>query len=140
MGKFIDLVPDPKFQKSRKIVQKHVKRFVDKALATQASLGSKKVSNRYIYLHEMVASTSDPTELMKHALSILLAAKDTTSAALSSTFYLLVRHPEVWRKLSAKITTELNREIPAFEQLKKLKYLYHVINEGISSLIFTPIF
>jgi cytochrome P450 len=79
----------------------------------------------------VAASTDDPLELRAHVLSILMAAKDSTAAGLSSTFYLLARHPEVWNRLSIEIG-ELNGKIPTFDQLKKLKYVYNVINEGIS--------
>jgi cytochrome P450 len=132
MNIFMDLIPDPEFRKSCKLVHKVVDNLISQSLLNRSPLDSEKAPSRYIYLHEMASSTDDPTELRAHVLSILMAAKDSTAAGLSSIFYLLAKHPAVWTKLSAEIG-RLNGKIPTFEELKQLKYLYSVINEGIGS-------
>lgn len=132
MNFFMDVIPDPEFRKSCKLVHKIVDKLVEQSLSARSLPDAEKAPSRYVYLHEMADSTNDPKELRDHALSILMAAKDSTAAALSSIFYLLARHPAVWTKLSTEIG-DLNGKIPTFDELKKLKYLYNVINEGRSS-------
>jgi cytochrome P450 len=127
----MDIIPDPEFRKSCKVVHMVVDNLISQSLSTRKSTDSEKDPARYIYLHEVAASTDDPLELRAHVLSILMAAKDSTAAGMSSTLYLLPRHPDVWNKREREIG-ELNGEIPTFDQLKKLKYVYNVINEGIS--------
>jgi cytochrome P450 len=131
MSFLMDLIPDPEFRKSCKVVHTVVDNLISQSLSTRTSTDLEKDSARYVYLHELTASTDDPIELRAHALSILMAAKDSTAAGLSSTFYLLARNPHVWSKLSREIG-QLNGKPPTLDQLKKLKYVYDVINEGNS--------
>ena len=44
-------------------------------------------------------------------------------------FHVLSRNPDVWKKLRAEVDT-LEGRLPTFEDLKSLKYLKCVLNEG----------
>jgi hypothetical protein len=48
---------------------------------------------------------------------------------LSYLFYYLARDQRVWKKLRAEVLA-LGDETPSFEQIKSLKYMQWVLNEG----------
>lgn len=90
---------------------------------------------RYVFLHELIKETKDPIELRCQLLHILLAGRDTTAGLLGWTFYLLARHPEVYKKLRATLVETFGpynspRDI-SFERLKACTYLQHVMQEAL---------
>jgi cytochrome P450 len=65
-------------------------------------------------------------------LNILLVAGHETSAnALAWAFYLLARHPEVQQKLADEIARELPGREVEFEDLPRLPYALHVVQEAM---------
>lgn len=132
-GFLMDWIPDRQFYKSCNTLKQFTENLVRQALASQ-NLSSEKSSKRYIWLHEVAKTNPNPTELRDHALNILVAGRDTTAALLSFTFFLLSRHKDVWSKLCTEIDS-LDGEKPSFTQLKRLKFLHCIINEGIFTLL-----
>jgi len=74
-------------------------------------------------------------ELRSQLLNILLAGRDTTAGLLGWTFYLLVRHPEVYDKLRRTILEEFGTNLRpgdiTFVNLKACVYLQHVLREAL---------
>jgi cytochrome P450 len=128
LGIFMDIVPDRIFQQSCKIVHRFVDNLVQQALTCRPS-GSELKSSRYVYLHEISDSTSDPIKLRDHALNILIAGRDSTAALLSFTFLLLAQNQDVWRLLCSEIK-ELEGATLSLDRLRELKYLHYIIHEG----------
>lgn len=128
LGIFMDIVPDRIFQQSCKIVHRFVDNLVQQALTCRPS-GSESKSSRYVYLHEISDSTSDPIKLRDHALNILIAGRDSTAALLSFTFLLLAQNQDVWRLLCSEIK-ELEGATLSLDRLRELKYLHYIIHEG----------
>jgi cytochrome P450 len=73
-------------------------------------------------------------QLRDEVLTIFLAGHETTSNALSWTFYLLSKHPEVARRLRAEINDVLGGRTPGIHDLPHLKYTLMVIEESMRIL------
>ena len=73
----------------------------------------------------------DDTQLRNETITFLLAGHETTANALTWTFYLISRHPEVERRLLAEITTILQGRTPVLEDVPKLSYTRKVIQESM---------
>ena len=82
---------------------------------------------RYVFLHELVKSTSDPLVIRDEILSALLGGRDTTASLLSNLFFCLARDLRVWRKLREEVC----RLSPNYDQaeLAGLKYTNMCISE-----------
>lgn len=112
----------------------YVYQFVQQAIHSQKSeTESEKLPN--CFLAQLAAATTDETELTDQLLNVLLAGRDTTAGLLSIEFHLLARRHDVWKKLRADVET-LGREKPSFQQLRGLKYVSWVVNEGASLVSF----
>lgn len=85
---------------------------------------------RYVFLRELLGVTSDPIQVRNELLSIMVAGRDTTASLLTTTFHILSRRPDVWKRLQSEIS-ELDGEAPDYQTLRNMKYLKHVINESL---------
>ena len=68
-------------------------------------------------------------QVRDEAMTLFLAGHETTANALSWTFYLLARHPEVRARMEAELDA-LGRA-PTYEDLKKLPYTLAVFKEAM---------
>ena len=73
---------------------------------------------------------SDET-IRDEVLTLLLAGHETTAQALTFTFHLLARHPEIEQKLLAEIDAVLDGELPTMADLPNLEYTEWVIKEAM---------
>ncbi|KAK2741586.1 hypothetical protein FQN57_005569 [Myotisia sp. PD_48] len=104
--------------------------YVDKAINLYRSEKLAVPTDRYVFLHELVKETQDPTILRAEALNILLAGRDTTASLLSNLFNILSKRPDAWSKLQDEIAY-LNGRAPSFEEIKNLVYLRYCLNEAL---------
>ena len=122
------------FRADVKTCHDFVDRFVQKGLEYKESLDLEKAKphtdERYVFLNELVRQTDDPNRIRSELLNILLAGRDTTASLLSDTFFVLARRPDIWQKLRAEVDA-LEGERPTFQQIKDMKYLRWVLNEGM---------
>ena len=110
---------------------------MDKALALRRLLENKEHgilqnhegSHRVVFLHELAQQLDDKTELRDQLLSVFIAGPESTAIVSSHVFFLLSRHPAVWRRLRKEVVLLDGRE-PTFEQLKSMNYLRWAINES----------
>lgn len=134
---FRNLLPNRKYEDSKKIVHEFADRYVQKALEYRrvAKAAGKdpdeKPDGRYIFLYELAKDTQDPMMLRTETLNILLAGRDTTASLLSDLWLILSRRPDVWEKLQAEVQA-LNGKKPTFEEMKDMKYLRYCLNECTS--------
>jgi len=70
-------------------------------------------------------------QLRDETLTLLLAGHETTSTALTWTWYLLSQHPEVEQKLHAELKKVLGERPPAAEDLPRLPYTERVVKESL---------
>lgn len=70
-------------------------------------------------------------QLRDEALTILLAGHETVANALSWTWYLLARHPEVESRLHAELSSALGERRPTAEDLPRLDYARRIVAEAL---------
>lgn len=70
-------------------------------------------------------------QVRDEAVSLFLAGHETTSNALTWTWYLLAQHPEVEAKLHAELDTVLAGRAPTMRDLANLPYTDMVIKEAM---------
>lgn len=143
LGRLIYLCRDAEFDEACQIVHRFVDKIIFKALEklhphdAEKSIDGKTEPERYVFLTEMLKSTTDPKQLRDELLNILLAGRDTTASLLSNTFHVLARRPDIWKKLKAEVD-ELGGKRPDYETLRNMKYLKYLLNECMS-LSFTKL-
>lgn len=84
---------------------------------------------KYVFLDELLKTDPPADYTVDQILSILVAGRDTTAAAMTAAFHFLARSPAAVEKLREEIGA-VGEESPTWEQLKQLRYLNNVIKEG----------
>ena len=74
------------------------------------------------FINHLAASAATPTVVRDQLFNMLLAARDTTSALLTFTTYLLSLHPENMDKLKAEVLQQCGNEAPTYDDLKSMRY------------------
>jgi cytochrome P450 len=127
---------DPKFKHACKVLDDYIKKFVDKAIKFRASSKPTEVEDghhsskkRYIFLEELAKDTSDRKLLRDQLAGSLAAGRDTTAGLLTTTFWLLARHPQALQTLRKEVA-QLEGKLPTYEQLNSMTYLRWVLNES----------
>ena len=64
-------------------------------------------------------------------MTLLLAGHETTSNALTWTWYLLSQHPDAESRLHAELEQVLEGRIPTVEDLPRLAYTHMVLEEAL---------
>ena len=102
------------------------------------------VEDHYDLLSMFMAATDDDDgaqmtdeQLRDELMTMILAGHETTANALSWTWYLLSRHPEVARKLRDELDEVLQGRAPTLADLAKLEYTECVIKESMR--LFPPV-
>jgi cytochrome P450 len=70
-------------------------------------------------------------EVRDETMTLFLAGHETTSNALSWTFYLLSRHPEAYARLRAEVDHALGGRTPTMQDLVRLPYTMQVFKESM---------
>ncbi|HEX6240890.1 MAG TPA: cytochrome P450, partial [Polyangiales bacterium] len=70
-------------------------------------------------------------QLRDELLTLLLAGHETTSHALSWSFYLLAQHPECESRLHAELDGVLGGRAPRWDDLPALRYAEQVLSEAL---------
>jgi cytochrome P450 len=70
-------------------------------------------------------------QLRDEVMTIFVAGHETTATALSWTFYLLSKHPEVNSRLRTEVATVLGDRLPELEDLHRLPLLEQVVKESM---------
>lgn len=80
------------------------------------------------FLEDLVKDSQDSQRIKHNILNLLLAGKDTVTALLSNTWFVLAKRPDIYSKLRAEIAS-LDRKRPSERDLNDLKYLRYVLKE-----------
>lgn len=146
LGGFMFFVNDKKFKIACRTVKEYAEKFVRSALDPEFKppMQAEGERTKYVLLHELTKETRDPIELRDQVLHILLAGRDTTSAALGWSLALLARHPEDFAKLRAAVITHFGTESNptaelTFSSLKACKELTYVLYETLRLYPLIPI-
>jgi cytochrome P450 len=70
-------------------------------------------------------------QLRNETIAILLAGHETTANALTWTWHLLGKHPEVATRLRAELKKTLDGRPPTYDELPKLRYTRMVLQESM---------
>lgn len=79
------------------------------------------------------------TELIGELNTLFVAGHETTSNTLSWTLFLLTQHPAVWQRLDDEIQSVLAGRSPTADDIPRMPYLGHVIDESMRLLPATPV-
>lgn len=145
LGRLMFLHRDPKFWNACKTVHGFADHYVKQALKlretelkhqTGAVDQEARLPGRYVLLHEMAKETGDPAILRDQIVTIVMAARDTTSATVSFALYMLARRPEIWSKLRANVIEHYVSPM-TFASLEDMSYVKWVASETLR--LFPPI-
>lgn len=119
------------WSKDCKVVRDFADHYVQRALARHSEGEKEQLSERYVFLDELVKETRDPVMLRGQLLNIMVAGRDTTAGLLGWTWYWLARHPAVFTKLRETVLEAFGTDtsMMSFESLKECQYLQHVLSE-----------
>ena len=120
---------DSKWHESNKIVQVFIDRYVNKAFLKREKSLSPGQNRRPNLLDTMAEQSNDRIQLRNEALQAFIAAHETTACLISNLFFLLARHPHVWKKLLEEVLSLGNVSLD-FDLVMKLPYLRNIINES----------
>lgn len=128
------LVPRRSFWAAMRVVDNLINTYIDRALRLSPSELEARVHKKgglgYTFLHALAGFTRDRKVLHDQIMAVLLAGRDTTASTLSWTLYELARHPDVVGTLRAEILAVVGpARTPTYDDLKRMKYLSHVLNE-----------
>lgn len=83
----------------------------------------------------------DEVNIRYQVITFLVAGHETTSGALSFALYYLSRHPDVLEQATAEVDRVWGAdEVPAFEQVAKLRYVRRVLDESMRLWPTAPVF
>ena len=80
---------------------------------------------------EETGERMDDKQLRDEVMTMFLAGHETTANALSWTFYLLGKHPDVARKLRAELAEVLGGRLPKADDYRSLPYTKMVFSEAM---------
>lgn len=80
---------------------------------------------------EETGRTLTDRELRDEIMAVMIAGHETSSAALTWTWYLLSQNPEAERKLLAELATVLGGRLPKLEDLPNLKFTRWAFEEAM---------
>jgi cytochrome P450 len=128
-----DRLPTPKYRRFR-AAQAVLRGAVDHAISQRrrsqtdsADLLSLLLSAR----DEETGEAMTDEQLRVEVTTFLLAGQETTSLALTWTWYLLSQHPDAQRRLEEEIDVVLNGRSPEYNDLANLPYTRMVIDEAM---------
>jgi hypothetical protein len=125
LGKLVGLVDrlkkDADFERACDMVHT----FIDSYIADMLQQGQKRTpdavnTRRYNLLSELSAVCSDAAQLRSELLNVLL----------TSIFYFLARHPDVWVALAAEVD-QLSGQVPDYDTLKSMRVLRSIVTESM---------
>lgn len=93
--------------------------------------GARDLLSALLRTRDEEGETLSSRELRDQLLTLYMAGHETTSHALTWTFYLLSQHPEVCAKLDAEHDRVLGGRSPTFEDLPALHYTEQVVKEAL---------
>lgn len=73
----------------------------------------------------------DDENIRFQIITFLIAGHETTSGLLSFAIYLLMKHPEVFKKARAEVDHVLTESVPSYQQVLDLKYIRMILHEAL---------
>ncbi|KAL8710302.1 MAG: hypothetical protein Q9220_005072 [cf. Caloplaca sp. 1 TL-2023] len=128
------LVPMRSFWKGLMAINDFIEPFIQDTLSLSISELEDQAakSENQTFLHSLARFTKDRKVIRDQLVNILIAGRDTTAGTLSFLFKELSANPTIYTKLRQEILSEIGPDkAPTYDDIKKLRYLQHVINETL---------
>jgi len=128
-----DWVPTPANLRSGRAIRR-LDEVVYRMIAARRSSGEDRGDLLSILLHAQDAdhgTRMTDRQVRDEAMTLFMAGHETTAVALSWTWYLLARHPEVEARLAEELSTVLAGRAPTLADLPKLTYAERVVTESM---------
>ncbi|EFQ36688.1 cytochrome P450 52A11 [Colletotrichum graminicola M1.001] len=131
------LIPRDGFRRDKGIVDAVFQPTIDKALSMSQDELNKLDSEDgdWAFAYAVAAISKDPKFLMDELQGIFIAGRDTTSQTLAFAFYELARNPHIVSELRCIIGDVVglgqDAKRPTYEDLKRMTFLTHIINETL---------
>ena len=129
-GDLLEKPNHPRFREGLVIVQGIVNRIIAERRRSFVDTGDL-LSILISTQDELTGARMDDEQLREQVLTLLLAGYETTSNALSWTWYLLSQHPAVFQAMRAEARQVLGSRQPIYSDLPDLSYTRNVFQEGI---------
>lgn len=125
----LPFMPYAKFKRAKALLDKTVYDIIAQRHATGEDTGD--VLSMLLAARDEDGSALTDVQLRDEIMTLLAAGHETTSNALTWTFYLLSQHPAERDKLLAELRSVLNGRTPTVEDLTQLPYLEMVVKESM---------
>ena len=124
------LIGGKEFKEACKKVNCFADQIIDRNLSMLQKDGES--GKDYVFLQALAQKSLDREAIRGQIVNIIAAGRDTTACLLSWTFFLLVRHPIVLRKLQEEIASsvEMSSKLTR-EDLRGMRYLQNVLKETL---------
>jgi len=128
-----DWAPTPANLRSGRAIRR-LDEVVYRMIAARRASGEDRGDLLSILLHAQDADQGTrmtDRQVRDEAMTLFMAGHETTAVALSWTWYLLARHPEVEARLAEELSTVLAGRAPTLADLPKLTYAERVVTESM---------
>lgn len=134
LSPFYYLIPKYRYYRAIRVLERFMAPYIEQALALPVENLEKlsKSDRNYTFLHNIARFTRHPKVIRDQIMAVLIAGRDTTAATLSWTIFELTNYPEVVKKLRNEILATVGpARMPTYDDLKKMRYLTHTLNETL---------
>ena len=135
-GVFLRMIPDSvptpsnlRFRRANKRLEEFIYGIIEKRRRSGRDTGD--LLSMLLHARDEDGSRMSDKQLRDELMTIVMAGHETTAIALSWTFYLLGKHPEVEEKLCSELEATLDGRPPTVEDLPRLSYTDAVIKESM---------
>ncbi|KAB5560250.1 cytochrome P450 [Coniochaeta sp. 2T2.1] len=124
--------PHKRLDANVRIEREFIRKYLRKAAADRKERFARGDPSKrpYVFLDELLEQHHPEEYLMDQLLSVIIAGRDTTAMAITTTVWYLARNPACVEKLREEIA-DLGKRDPTWEELKDMKYLQNIIREGL---------
>jgi cytochrome P450 len=119
-----------RFQRAIRTLDDFILRVVDQRRRNQVDNGDL-VSLLLWARDEQTGESMSDRQIRDELMTMLQAGNDTVADAVSWTWYLLAKHPEVRQRVELEVDSALKGRPPGFEDLPTLDYIHRVITEAM---------
>jgi len=113
---------------AKRILDTFIYQLIEQRRADKQDAGD--VLSMLLMTHEGEDTLTD-TQIRDHIMTFVAAGHETTSLALTWTFYLLSEYPAACEKLLNELQSVLGSDTPTIDNIGKLPYLEWVLNESM---------
>ncbi len=114
--------------RAKRTLDKFIYQIIEQRRADKQDVGD--VLSMLLMTHEGEDTLTD-TQIRDHIMTFVAAGHETTSLALTWTFYLLSEYPTACEKLLNELQSVLGNDTPTIDNIGKLPYLEWVLNESM---------